>query len=40
MKAIDPSAGFDFAAVSGFPGLDMMPDAADRRLDEGACRTR
>ncbi len=27
MKAIDPSAGFDFAAVSGFPGLDMMPDA-------------
>ena len=27
MKAVDPSAGFDFAAVSGFPGLDMTPDA-------------
>jgi acetylornithine deacetylase len=27
MKAVDPSAGFAFAAVSGFPGLDTTPDA-------------
>jgi acetylornithine deacetylase len=27
MKAVEPSAGFDFEVVSGFPGLDMPPDA-------------
>jgi acetylornithine deacetylase len=27
MQAVDPSAGFDFEALSGFPGLDMPPDA-------------
>jgi acetylornithine deacetylase len=27
MKAVDPTAGLDFAAVSGFPGLEMAPDA-------------